>query len=499
MNTVFQGVSETLHRFFNAALTPLGTSAVCLPDGTSLFVQPSSPADIATLPQAASLCHRYLKLADGDVAVANDPYSGGTTLSDFTLVLGVKLKGGAAPEVDLLLARRISLAPRLPLTGKLDDEGVRVPPTPLGNIESLNRDLLLAIASHPTAPRGLFESVTRAIEQLAAAAELLRRVGRDPGSILSSTNFTRYLDDSSAAFDALMSHLPLGTSIATRQLSSGETLKLQLKITESRVHFDFAGSESSGKIGLTELATFGACWAATVAASGESVPLNAGSFQHLLVSAPLKTILSSTPPTGTYRGMTEGIAAVARLSFDAIAMHKANIRAAQSAETNGCFQFVFDDGRIVSLQVPPGAGANLRHAGIDANSTWVPLDDFAMSPETLERDFPLTMLSAGVRANSGGQGKFRGGHGSVVSFQLLAAGELRWQDAMLGRKHDGLESGRAGIPGAIEIVRASSPNRREEITTASGSIRLSLGDQVYLLSAGGGGSGEPKSQDEPTG
>jgi N-methylhydantoinase B len=497
----FLGASESLHYFFTQLLAGTASSALTLPDGTALFVQATQSTDIATLPQASALCHRYLKLANGDVALTNDPYSGGTLLSDFTLVVGVGFHPSST-EIDLLLARRISLAPRLPASRKLDDEGVRVPPTPLGAKGVLNSDLLTAISMHPLAPRGLAAAVLDGLEELQKIGDALKRVARDPRSMFSKAGFQNYIEDSSRAFEALLGKLPLGTANVSSQLSSGEMIKLQLKITEDRVIFDFAGSDNSTATALTELATFGACFAATVAGVDEAIPLNSGTFHYLQVSAPTKTVVSATAPNATLRGMSEGAPTVSRLCYEALAKLQTNFKLACAPESNGCFQIQFDDGRILTFEVPPGGGATATLPGIDGATDWSARNRVLSSPEQTEHDYPVEIKQIGQRKGSGGAGKNRGGNGSVVSLKVNCAGELKWLDSSLGRKFDGCDGGRAGLAAIIEVQRLQADGTTErsaekELTKNAGAIRFAVGDQVTVLSGGGGGFTQTNEAAEP--
>lgn len=485
----YQGLSATLHRVFESLTCELGACALVLPDGASLFVSPATRASgVVTIGQAAGLCHRYLKLHDGDIAIANDPYSGGTALSEFTLTLGIKIEG-PGDDADLLLVQRLSFAPWLePKTevAKLDDEGVRVPPTPLASRGELNRELLQAIASHPKAPGNLADSVAHAAQMLFAAATKIKRIARDPGTILKKANFKTYLEDSSRAFDQLMTRLPLGTTNLLHQLSSGETLKLQLNITEDLLHFDFAGSENSPRLALTELATFGACFAATVSTFDLQLPFNAGTFQHFQVSAPARTILSAAPPTGTFRGMNEGIAAVFSLSRAAIAKLAPPFKTAESGIDMHA-KLVFAGGRFVDLAATSGGGASAQGRGPDAYSSWNGPRSCFPSME-IESRLPLQIMSQGLRADSGGNGKNRGGHGATFGVMVLEPCELRWIAPSLGARVEGADGGRAGQPARIEVLRSAS-SEREEVSGKEGALRLSANDQVFLLAAGGGGFG----------
>lgn len=499
---IFQGTSSVLHRTLEDLFNDLGNSSLVWSGNGTLFVSTRSAVNIATLPQASELCQKYLKLKHREVAITNDPYSGGTTLSDFTLVFGFRTDSGVG-EAEFLLAKRISFCPDFLVheisEGKsvkaalLDDEGVRVPPTPLGNVDTLNKDLLQAIAAHPKAPKNLFELALNAIYELKITATKISYMAQDSRSLFRKDSLTRYLEDSTRAFEILMGRLPLGTVVVTSRLQGGEGLKLKLVITEDHLVFDFGGSESSKLYALTELATFGACFAATVSLFDQQLPFNSGTFQFLQVIAPTKTMLSASAPNGTYRGMSEGASAVCDLARLAILRLIPNGKLNSEIRSHSNAQVKFQDGRILNLIVPGGSSATSLKPGNCALMIWQDQSSFSESMDQLEFSFPILLLSVGERANSGGKGKAKGGNGAVFGFQTLCGAELRWIEPSLGKRIEGSGSGKAGQQATIEIVRGASgasPGAREEIVSTEGRIELYKDDQVFLMSAGGGGFGE---------
>ena len=485
--------SETLHRILEDLLTPLGCSALVMNGGQALHVRPGQPVDLATLPHAAALCAQYLHLKDGDGAILNDPLSSGTTLGDFTLVMGIDLEGAGA---DLLLARRVSFPQRLSAQDKLDEQGVRVPPTPLAHKGQLNVDLLRAISAHPFAPPGLTELIEAAWLEMGRVAKELVQLARDPGSEFKRLHFQRYLSDSSSAFQNLMTRLPLGHAIASMQLPTGEAIKLQMDVSETNLHFDFAGSDNSENLALTELETFGACVAATMNLIGQSVPMNAGTFEHFRVSAPSKTMVATRGLAGLFSGVTTGTASVAALVQNALAQLNPALKQVGQAAIDAHFELRFANSSYRG-RVAPGAAANKDEAGLDAFALWsAPLAAQPLSPvhhslEKIERAVPVTMEQVGVASGTGGKGRLRGGAGRLLHLKVKEPAELIWNFGRSNLAHEGLEGGKAGSAAKIEITRAGQ-TEAESHKGAMGQTQLRAGDQVCFYGAGGGGFGNAK-------
>ncbi len=489
--------SETLHALLNRTLAPLksGAAALVIPDGRTLHLVPSSPLDIATLPHAAHLCHQYLKLGHRDVAIVNDPGSGGVNLSDITVVAGVRFDSTTrSGEIDLLLAYRLSFAPIWGEKSLLDEEGVRIPPTPLGSNGELNRDLLLAISAHPHAPRLLSSQIEMAWTQMQDVIDKLVAHGRDSGSQLRIENFKRYLSDSSHAFNTLIARLPLGSALVTSQIGpENETLKLTLNISDKSIQFDFAGTDDAKISGLTELQTFGACVAAIVSALQTSVPLNSGMLEHFHVSTPAKTMLSSRAPRGAFRGTQTTLAGVGDLILKALTKLHSNFQRSSAAGTAGRFDLMFADKRRLSWGLLPGGAAFRDREGRNGFAKWGSLSPGIESIEELEGSAPVTVKTCGLKSGSGGKGKYKGGDAQLLSLLLEQDATFIWSLGPTGIKHSGVESAQAGAAGTIEIQHANGTKKKLE--ALEGRIELSSGDTLWIQSSGGGGFGAPRASE----
>ena len=482
--------SETLHRILDDLLAPLGCSALVMNGGQTLHVRAATPADLATLPHAAALCSQYLHLKNGDGAILNDPLSSGTTLSDFTLVMGLDTENLGT---DLLLARRISFPQRLSAHDKLDDQGVRVPPTPLAARGILNLDLLNAVSAHPFAPKNLAQAIQTAWAEMQQTAFDVLQLARDPGSEFKRMHFRRYLEDSSQAFESLMTRLPLGHSLVTASLPTGEVMKLQLDVSEKSLNFDFAGTESSENLALTELETFGACIAATVRLIGQSVPMNSGTFEHFRVSAPARTMVSTRGLAGLFNGVTTGAATVAELVQTAFIRLNPAMKKPSEAGVDAFFELRFADSAYRG-RLSPGSAARKGEEGLDAFATWSSsMIHEAHSPihssiEKIERECPVHFKLAGLHAGSGGKGRARGGHGRILQLTAERDGILIWNFGRSFQSHLGFEGGKAGGAGKISIKK---PGDEPEtfFDTGQGESPFLKGDEITLYGAGGGAWG----------
>ena len=485
--------SALLHSIFERVVKPLTdrdlSVALIQSDGTALHVRAAAPADLASLPHSASTCHQYLKLKDGDLALVNDPASGGTSLSSMTLVTALQLE----PGYDLLLATRFRLAESWGEKGHLSEEGVRIPPTPLASKGEINRDLLGAIASHPQTPGGFAAAVEKYSALLFETAAALKTIARDPKTQLSSSSIKTYLADCRKLVSTLMHRLPLGTMNVTRRIPAArETLKLHLEVTDDRVLFDFKGTDPSDRLAITELTALGSCLWTVLALLDETIPVNAAVLEHFQISAPANTMLSWKAPHGTERGLQTLVPAVCETVVKAFAKLNSALDAASSAGTSALAQVDFGGTKKLTLHVAPGAGATASGEGSDALPVWG-AGPGPMSPGVLETAAPIELTALGTHAGSGGKGKRTGGDGALVSFRVRKAGKLRWLFGSSSVKHEGHSGGRSGSAASVEIVRAGSTDA-EKFEDSEGSLDLQPGDEVRLFGAGGGAHGSKEEE-----
>jgi N-methylhydantoinase B len=114
--------------------------------------------------------------------------------------------------------------------------------------------------------------------------------------------------------------------------------------------------------------------------------------------------------------------------------------------------------------------------------------------ETLETDMPVLIERYGLRPDSGGPGRYRGGMGIDLALRVLspdtvltARGMERIQFRPWGR--------RGGAPGALGIATVTTESGDSRPTGKIDELLLQPGETVTFLSQGGGGYGDPYARD----
>ncbi len=107
--------------------------------------------------------------------------------------------------------------------------------------------------------------------------------------------------------------------------------------------------------------------------------------------------------------------------------------------------------------------------------------------ELQEASYPYRIKRTRLRTDSGGAGKFRGGLGLEKVYELL--GPVKYT-AMIERTKCppwGLEGGGDAQPGRVEVYREG----KLVLTALKDDLLLETGDEIHVLSGGGGGHGNP--------
>lgn len=442
--------------------------AACLLDSKHelLDLKAETLADLGTLPWAGKMASQYLNLGPGDVVILNDPFSGGTLLSYITLIYGME---GALTGLTLVV--RTGFRARLSLGEKLDEEGLRIPPTPLMQKGLLMEPILEAICSHPEAPHALKARVLNLIERMRRLSETLNQT---PPSLTEHKKISHEL------FLKLLGDIPHGEVRVEHKLPEGETLRLKMEVKESQVLFDFSGTTPSKRMGLTDAATLGICAGAFLGFYHSNLKLTSQIMACFDVSAPLGSWLNSKYPTPTFRGMTEGSHIVAHLVSTALSQLATHKPMAASPTSPTWISFEFAEKNRFFDCIPTGIGAAQKSDGASALHIWI-RSPIINSIEQIESRFPIEIEEAKQRTSSGGKGHTRGGDGIIKKFNLLESAEFTFLQST--HTPEGVQGGGAGQVSQILV-------NEKPLSSASGKLMLKKGDCVEIQTAGGGGYGK---------
>ncbi|KYG64505.1 methylhydantoinase [Bdellovibrio bacteriovorus] len=459
---------ELLHSLLNDFLQ--GESALLTTEGDVLAVKGQDPVTYGTLTTAANTASKYLKLEEGDIALLNDPYSGGSVLCDMTFIMAV--------SEDLLWVTRQSVNKSVRITKSVEEEGLRIPPTPLRQKNQVNEMILAAMQAHPACPPQFVEWIKAQIQTLTVKAKKLHEAIELTGFTITGELIEEYLELSKQAAVQRISERASGEARVDIVLDSGELLRMNMEIHDGKISLDFSGTTAAKTVSLTESATYGACFHALSRFYGFDQFANSGSFSILQITKPTGCWLVGKYPAPTYKGMTCGVAAIkTAMELTLSQIHHKN----EKALSSHCplhFDLQHKEQHAL-LTLPGGKGARSDQEGEAAL-----LKPFSI--EQMERDFPVKIQRVDSRHSAGGKGKHNGGRGIIVKLEVRDEVEAAWLTDLTLHRPRIPKNCSHGDASEMSLERAGE----HKLLPVLGQQKFQAGDILTLCSGSGGGFGK---------
>ncbi len=480
------------------------SAALFTADGQTIAQATAIPIHLATMiPALAAVLAKYpvAGMAADDVYILNDPYSGGTHLPDITLFIPVFAGDGVVGfSVTTVHHQDMGgMAPgSIPTNAtEIYQEGLRIPPLKYidgGRVnETLEEMLRLNIRMSDT----FMGDLNAQLSACKVGARRLQELCGGYGAGLIARIFGILLDRSEKMTRAALRALPEGTYRYVDWLDNdGVDLERRVRIEvaatvrDGTIHFDFTGSSPQvrGPINCVPSGARAAAYYAVRALTDAQIPTNGGCFRPVTLTLPEGSIVNPRSPAAV-NARTATIKRICGAMVGAFADAVPERVPAASAGLSVMLAFGgrHADGRpfILSELVCGGTGASALADGVDclqtdgSNSMNQPI-------EALCLDAPIRIRRFGLRADSGGAGRQRGGLGVVREYEFLAD-DIRF--TFRGERHFTAARGSAGgADGAMSVATIHRADDRVEpiskcVTT------VSRGDRLVLETAGGAGYG----------
>jgi 5-oxoprolinase (ATP-hydrolysing) len=211
---------------------------------------------------------------------------------------------------------------------------------------------------------------------------------------------------------------------------------------------------------------------------GDDIPLNDGCLKPLRLIIPEGTFLSPKPGAAVVAGNTEVSQATCNALFGALGV----IACSQATMNN----FLFGDAhRQYYETICGGTGAGPGFDGTSAIQTHM-TNTRMTDPEVLELRYPVRLERFGIRRGSGGNGRWRGGDGSVRRIYFLEPMTAVIVSSRRNVAPFGLDGGEDGAVGRQWVERVDGTH---VILTGTDSAELRPGDIFVIETPGGGGYG----------
>jgi N-methylhydantoinase B/oxoprolinase/acetone carboxylase alpha subunit len=426
--------------------------------------------------------------------VLNDPFAGGTHLNDITMVAPVVVDGrlvgwvaNRAHHADVGGTAPGSMPPDA-LT--IDEEGLRLPPTPLG-AAVLAR--IVAASRTPAERRGDLDA------QLGAN---LLGVGRF-AELGEFDGLAEILDYGERRMRAALTSLPDGRwtfadvldSAGPRpEQQSSTPIAVTLTVAHDEVMFDFTGSgpQRPGNVNAVEAVTVSAVAFAIRAVTDPTVPANGGAMRPVRVLAPAGSVVAAVPPVAVGAGNVEVSQRVADVCLGALAQAVPDrVGAAGQGTMNNVLAGGEVGGHSWVHYETLGGGQGGRPWADGMSGVHTAMTNTLDTPvEALERALPLRVRRYGLRRRSGGAGRYAGGEGIWRELEALAPTTVSLITERRTSAPWGLAGGRPGAVGENWLLPGGDEGRAERLPDKC-TVALAPGDVLRVLTPGGGGWGPP--------
>ena len=496
-NPIIAEAHDASHGIYHAAS---GDTLVQGKSGLPIFVGVMAFGVKAVIDKAA----RQGGARDGDVWIFNDPYDGGTHLSDMRLVRPYFRDGevfcyiasvGHWHDVGGNVPGNYN-----PAATECFQEGVLIPPVKLFDRGELRQDVVDILMANSRLPGSAYGDLNGQINALDLGVKRLDALLADYGDATVSSALRELKARAALRMRAEIAALPDGTISVEDWLdndgNSDRPLKVALDLTiagDSMV-MDFSRSAPAcrGPVNISRSTTIAACYVALKHVFGE-VPANAGVLEPIEFRIAEGSLLAATAPKPV-GGYTETILRLIDLVFQAIAQ-------IAPERSNGCAY-----GTINALSITGhresgerwvmfsffGGGHGGHPLGDGLNHGNAPISTATIPPlEILEAAYPVKFTEWALRPDSGGPGRHRGGLGAVYEIELLEAEATAF---LFGDRGKFAPRGVVG-GGEAAMTRFTFPKdgapASPPLAAKIVDVRLKRGDRVRLETPGGGGYGDP--------
>ena len=506
-NPIIAEAHDASHGIYDAIT---GDTLVQGKSGLPIFVGVMAFAVKAVIEKVA----RDGNLSDGDVFIFNDPYEGGTHLSDFRLVKPIYRNGtvfcylasvGHWHDVGGNVPGNYN-----PEATESFQEGMLIPPVKLFSAGVLNKDIVDILSANSRLPNSLYGDLNGQINALDLGHQrlndLLDQYGETDIQIalgLLKSRADRMMRDHLRA-------LPNGTICVEDFLDNDGVndvalkLAVDLSIEGERLTVDFSRSSQAcaGPVNISRSTTIAATYVALKHIFTD-VPANAGVLQPVEFIIPEDSFLSvkAPKPVGGYTETILRLIDVLFCAFEHIAPERVNgcaygtINALSMAgyRSNGARWVMFSFFGGGHGGHPEGDGLNHGNAPI-STATIPPL-------EILEAAYPVAFTQWALRPDSGGVGKHRGGLGAIYEIELLEESATVFLFGERGKfPPPGVVGGGAGAMNKFAYQSADEetafPDKTPPLASKITGVKLRRGQRVRLETPGGGGYGNAQERPE---
>jgi N-methylhydantoinase B/oxoprolinase/acetone carboxylase alpha subunit len=462
--------------------------------GETIAMGDHMPVHLGAMPLSVQHALAAFRLGPGDVAIVNDPFSGGTHLPDITAVSGVFLGKSTTPE--FYVANRAhhadvgGMSPgSMPLAREIYQEGLRIPPVLLMAGGKVRADVMRIILANVRTPEEREGDLLAQVMANRRGEERLREIVARYGLPRVRRSAAGLLDYSERVTRAMLHGIPDGEYRFEDFLDDdGITdqpirIAVAVRIKGDRADVDFTGSspQVAGSVNANYAVAVSAAMYCFRCLIDADVPYNAGLLRPIGVLAPDRSVVNAGLPAAMAAGNVETSQRITDVILGALAKAVPDRIPAASSGTMSNLSFGGWDavrGRSFAYYetIAGGMGGSPRGPGRSAIHTHM-TNSWNTPIEAFEHEYPVRVRAYRIRNGSGGAGKHPGGDGIVRELEFLDDADVTILSDRRKRGPYGLQGGASGAPGSCD----GRPSKTR--------FTIQPGEKLRIETPGGGGWG----------
>ncbi len=448
--------------------------------------------------------------APGDICVTNDPYCGFvcTHAPDMHLWMpvfaGERLicfAVGHIHNTDMGGAVPASLSRALT---EVHQEGIRIPPCKLVERGAMDEKLLAVMLRNVRMPEQNWGDLNAQIASLKTAERKIHQAVDRFGIEIVDAAMYGVLDLAERQARRLFASMTDGDYVFTDYIDEDAPggvpcrLKLTVRVRGEEAVLDFTGSDPQLQSALN-MPTGGlerhilplVGYNYVVYSLDPTVALNGGLTRPVRCILPQGSVVNPVYPAATgMRSLT--CARIQGIVIGAFARAMPQRLPSGPSGGGGILNVRTTDsatGRTVMASINPitgGGGGDARGDGLDGSNSFLKNTPV----EITEAEVPIRVLSYGLLADSGGAGRYRGGLGTQMTFQVFAPNSV-----VTARNRDRVRFSSWGVLGGVagatcSFVRNPGTAAAEDLGNDD-VVRCAPGDVLAISASGAGGWGDP--------
>lgn len=482
------------------------STTMCDAKGHILAQAKTVALHLGAVPDAmeALLRHYGDDLHPGDVIIFNDPYDGGMHLPDIFMFKPI-FAGDRHIGFSVVICHHCDVGGRVPGSNASDSteifqEGLRIPPLKLFEQGKRNRSLFDIIAKNVRLPDLVIGDLEAQLATCALGERELLKIVEKYGIELIEDFLAEFLDYGERMTRRTIETWPDGTYGFTDYIDgdgfdeSPIPIKVAITVSGGQLTVDFDGSSKQVRGAINSTLSFvkSATYLGVRCVLDADVPNNAGVYRCIDVTAPKGTLLNPEFPapvaaralTG-YRVADTVLGALAKIVPERVA---AAGEGGNSVVCLGGYDTQTRQPFIVVDMINGALGGRATRDGVDAVTN--PCQNMSNMPvEIMEATYPIRIEEYGLRPDSCGAGRQRGGLGVVRQYRLLA------DEAVMQLRTDRYRTRPYGLfgggPGAPSRNLLSAHDGPFDLLSSKVTRTVYAGAVLRHEQAGGGGYGDP--------